>query len=90
MRATLPQPQTNATLSGIALSAAGSTEQYLASVLNRDRPHCEKPMPREASVCPHCQRDSTPWTLHEGRWWVSLDGEWHWLDEENWGWHPVE
>lgn len=34
----------------------------------RECPHCKEQMRRDASVCPHCQRDSDAWVFHEGRW----------------------
>ena len=40
---------------------------------HRECPHCKEAMRRDASVCPHCQRESAPWILHEGRWWAKGD-----------------
>lgn len=61
--------------------------EILAEQVHRDCPHCKEPMRRDASVCPHCQRDSEPWTLHEGRWWAQTNEEWYWLDEVAQEWH---
>jgi hypothetical protein len=39
-------------------------------------------MRRDASVCPHCRRDSEPWRFWEGRWWAySASGDDVWYDE---------
>ena len=42
----------------------------------------------DASVCPHCQRESIPWRLHEGRWWYRESDEdaWVWLEEHTGEW----
>lgn len=40
-----------------------------SGTLTRECPSCKKRMRGDASVCPHCQRESTPWTLHDGVWW---------------------
>jgi hypothetical protein len=55
--------------------------ELLATRTHRVCPHCKERMRRDASACPHCQRDSQAWTLHEGRWWTNVDGTWYWLDE---------
>jgi hypothetical protein len=55
----------------------------------RECPHCKEPMRRDASVCPHCQRDSEAWTLNDGAWWVKRDGAWIRYDEETGNWKPV-
>jgi len=59
----------------------------LAARTHRECPHCKEPMRRDASVCPHCQRDSQPWTLNEGFWWKPADdGSWLYLDEQSGEW----
>lgn len=62
--------------------AAKQTQEVASQT--RECPHCMEPMRREASVCPHCQRDSEPWRLHEGRWWTKKDGEYYWFDGAEW------
>jgi hypothetical protein len=52
----------------------------------RECPHCKEAMRRDASVCPHCHRESPAWTLHEGHWWSSVDGVWYRLDEQSNSW----
>jgi hypothetical protein len=55
--------------------------------LMRECPSCKEMMRRDASVCPHCRRESTPWIFHEGRWWVSdPSGKQYWLNEKNNDW----
>jgi hypothetical protein len=56
---------------------------------HRECPHCKEPMRRDASVCPHCQRDSEPWTLNDGAWWVERDGVWNHYDETSGEWVPA-
>ena len=48
-------------------------------------------MSREASACPHCGAESSPWLPHAGVWWAQTkDGDWQWLDEKgnnSWRWY---
>jgi hypothetical protein len=46
----------------------------------RECPFCKMQIRPDASVCPHCQRESEPWTLKENLWWRHEGGEWLWLD----------
>jgi hypothetical protein len=64
--------------------------RLLSEAIHRECPHCKEEMRRDASVCPHCQRDSPPWQLHEGRWWVQVNGEWKWYDELAREWRDPE
>lgn len=48
--------------------------------VTRECPHCKSQIRPDASVCPHCQRESEAWTLSEDRWWRVIDGHNHWLD----------
>jgi hypothetical protein len=53
----------------------------------RECPYCKEGMRRDASVCPHCRRESPPWVYAEGLWWVSKeDGHDVWLDEASQTW----
>lgn len=64
--------------------AAGSPPRSV-----RECPHCKEAMRRDASVCPHCQRDSDPWRFHEGFWWYTReDGSHLYLDERKNEWIP--
>lgn len=58
----------------------------------RECPHCKESMRRDASICPHCHRESRPWQLYEGRWWVrGADSDtWHWLNEQTNEWVRAE
>jgi len=49
----------------------------------RECPHCRELMRRDASVCPHCQRDSTAWLLIDGAFWATRDsdGNMIWWDD---------
>ena len=60
-------------------------EQEVAT-LSRECPFCKEAMRRDASVCPHCQRDSEPWKFHEGHWWDKRDGVWFWRNEATGEW----
>lgn len=35
----------------------------------RECPFCKSQIRPDATVCPHCQRESEPWTLNDGHWW---------------------
>lgn len=66
-----------------AIASPGGTakpsKQQMAT--SRECPHCKSLIRREATVCPHCQRESTPWILHEGRWWTKdSEGKDYYLD----------
>ena len=46
----------------------------------RECPSCKKRMRGDATVCPYCQRESTPWTFKDGRWWrMGEQGQWEYL-----------
>lgn len=48
--------------------------------VTRECPHCKSAIRPDASVCPHCQRESAPWKLHNNIWWRDEAGSWFWLD----------
>jgi hypothetical protein len=54
-----------------------------AEAMYRECPFCKEAMRRDASHCPHCRQESTPWRLHDGHWWFreSEEEPWEWLDE---------
>src|SRR5262249_7883847 len=54
----------------------------------RECPFCKEHMRRDASVCPHCRRESEPWTFNGDRWWLLIDGKWHMYDEGSEDWDP--
>jgi hypothetical protein len=44
-------------------------------------------MRRDATVCPHCRRESPAWEYREGRWWAASDeGQDVWYDEVGGKW----
>jgi glutaredoxin len=56
----------------------------------RECPHCKEAMRRDASVCPHCRRDSDAWRYWEGRWWSPEGTEPPvWYDEPAGIWRDV-
>src|SRR2546422_2304697 len=73
-----PMPPT-----GVAFPGPGAP----ALVALRECPFCKEGMRRDASVCPHCRRESSPWRYEDGRWWsVAPDGTEMWLDEPYGAW----
>jgi predicted amidophosphoribosyltransferase len=49
-------------------------------LLMRECPYCKKRLRGDASVCPHCQRESVAWVEHEGYWWrQDQAGQWEYL-----------
>lgn len=57
----------------------------------RECPHCKEPMRRDASICPHCRRESRAWTYRDGRWWtVDPEGTDVWYDEALGIWHRTD
>jgi len=52
--------------------------------VTRECPYCKSEIRPDASVCPHCRRESPPWTLKNNIWWRQDEGsgEWLWLDPE--------
>ncbi|HEY7874046.1 MAG TPA: zinc ribbon domain-containing protein [Actinomycetota bacterium] len=81
---------------GIILAAAMTPEKDkrvvgptgLATAL-RECPHCRTPIRRDASVCPHCQRESEAWIFHGDRWWVKRAEGYYWRDEKSGDWNLV-
>jgi hypothetical protein len=48
-------------------------------------------MRRDASVCPHCRRESKAWTFYDGFWWAKrADGSLVYLDERRNAWRQFE
>src|SRR5438105_4285074 len=46
---------------GLIYVVAARPQSYALNSSMRECPHCLEPMQRLATVCPHCQRDSSPW-----------------------------
>jgi hypothetical protein len=60
--------------------------------VTRECAHCKSQIRPDASVCPHCQRESAAWTLKENLWWRKEGDSWMWLDPAGppGTWHPWE
>lgn len=65
-------------------------EEVAPAQRTRECPHCREPMRRDASTCPHCQKDSEPWTFHEGHWWAKTKAGMYYLDEDKNEWMKSE
>lgn len=54
----------------------------------RECPACKEAIRRDASVCPHCRRESAPWAYRDGVWWTQdpQSGGDVWLDETDGSW----
>jgi hypothetical protein len=75
----------------ILVSKPAAVQPVTGATATRECPHCKETMRRDASVCPHCQRESKPWTFHDGRWWhTGADGVPYWLDEPALEWKRFE
>jgi hypothetical protein len=83
-----PQSNASATSSptGSSFAAAPPSSQQ-PPVAMRECPFCREPMRRDASVCPHCRRESPVWTYRDGHWWAANEqGDESWLDNAGM-WH---
>lgn len=59
--------------------------------LARACPHCGGKMQADASICPHCHVQSDAWRFQHDRWWRTVDGDWHFLDEsDHWQKHSSQ
>jgi hypothetical protein len=72
------------------LPAAAQPTAFDPMTVTRECPHCKSAIRPDASVCPHCQRESEPWTLKDGYWWLLIDGRWNWRNLQTGDWVPVE
>ena len=70
----------------VAVQKDGSQRGAVGQIsMMRECPSCKEWMRRDASVCPHCRRDSVAWTWHEGTWWFKNPaGEWFYLENNQW------
>jgi hypothetical protein len=73
-------------LLGLIIVLVGTPRGARTTAARRECPHCTQPMRRDASVCPHCRRESQPWRLHEGRWWVETPEGWYQRDDQRETW----
>lgn len=65
---------------GVSGAGSGQIETTAPKKATRQCPFCRMNIDPEASVCPHCQRASSPWRMHEGRWWKEEGGRKSWQD----------
>jgi len=56
----------------------------------RECPFCKEEMRRDASVCPHCRRDSEAWIYEEGQWRARSGNAWFALVESRGEWEPLQ
>lgn len=70
-----------AIVTGAVTDRSSAATANVATKWHRQCPHCKEEMRRDASVCPHCRSQSTPWTLHERRWWLYQDEHWYQWDD---------
>ena len=57
---------------------------------NRECPFCREAMRRDASVCPHCGRDSDAWIYDEGQWRARSGKAWFRFVEASGEWEPLQ
>jgi len=69
-----------------ALPRLGEARIEKSNESRRQCPHCQEAMRRDASVCPHCRRESPAWNFQNGLWWTNAQGDWYWLDEPRGAW----
>lgn len=69
---------------GVAQTGPGRARSQAAHQ-TRECPFCRSNIRADASVCPHCRRESDPWEMRDGRWWAKGDdGEWWALGARGW------
>jgi hypothetical protein len=77
--------------SASVLPPAPASSPGSAPVASRECPFCKEAMRRDASVCPHCRRESVPWLYREGKWWtVDDEGVEVWLEESTGIWRAAD
>jgi hypothetical protein len=80
---------------GLALISIAETnrslsKKRLAEPLTRECPHCKSQIRPDASVCPYCQRESSPWIFQAGNWSArGPTGELFYFNESKWTWEPA-
>lgn len=66
------------------ISLLGQKKKVEEQPKHRECPHCKMSIRADASVCPHCQRESPAWRFHNGFWWMTTDdGRLFYLDKTN-------
>lgn len=74
----------------LVTNGGGDRQTKVIAGTMRECPFCKSQIRRDASVCPHCQRESDPWILHEGRWWVKRESGDYFYDEKKNSWTKLE
>lgn len=70
-----------------ATGLAGGHAPAPGSGVVRECPYCKEAMRRDASVCPHCRRESPAWEYRDFRWWTrTSDGQQVWYEERSRQW----
>ena len=64
----------------VANPRALGAPKFAPEEIAKECDHCRTLIPPEASVCPQCRRDVTPWTFHDGTWWQGSEGNWQRLN----------
>jgi len=78
-------PASESPQGSVGSAAAPSDEQ--TPIAMRECPSCKESMRRDASVCPHCRRESPAWAYRNGHWWANNErGDEMWLDGGG-NWH---
>lgn len=71
----------------VTISNPSGGARSIHNSMKRECPFCKEGIRGDASVCSHCQRESTPWTWNDNHWWkLETDGSWVWLDESHRQW----
>jgi RNA polymerase subunit RPABC4/transcription elongation factor Spt4 len=84
---------TRVTISGVATpEMIARLNSVLSAVpqpaLYRECPNCKEQMRRDATVCPHCRKETKAWVLDGNTWWSESTRGWHWYDVANNQWLP--
>ena len=58
--------------------------------LTRECPECREQMRAHANACPHCHRESEPWTFQNERWWRRDGDGWLRLSDVHRDWHATD
>ena len=71
----------------VVMPDLGSGPRSIHNSMKRECPFCKEGIRGDASVCSHCQRESSPWAWNDNHWWkLDTDGRWVWLDESHRQW----
>lgn len=72
-------------LAAKGLGGGGNGRPGVPKAQARECPWCKSDIRADASVCPHCQRESEAWVFNDGAWWAKTStGEWRYLRGNQW------